>query len=165
MPVNVASIVYDRWLNQKTLFCHRYQAKISPAACERLLNSSRESESGGCNCCAGLENQEPHPHTQTMNPVGPLLSRARYDFVGWFSTIQGDGFSPDEADDLLYRKPQKGKYRVPVFMGRCRRCGGWMQNTIERHGGERDDNVYRCIACGWRTSPEYEANRKNLIKI
>ena len=50
---------------------------------------------------------------------------------------------------------QESVPRYPVYKGRCRQCGGYMDNTRERH----DDNVFRCLACGWRTSPEYERNR------
>ena len=50
---------------------------------------------------------------------------------------------------------QEAVPRYSIYKGHCRQCGGYMDNTRERH----DDNVYRCLACGWRTSPEYERNR------
>jgi len=57
--------------------------------------------------------------------------------------------------------PEKTRNRrVAVFMGRCPHCKGYMLNTIELHGGIKDNDVYRCYNCGWRTSPEYEQNRK-----
>jgi predicted SprT family Zn-dependent metalloprotease len=46
-----------------------------------------------------------------------------------------------------------------VFMGRCPRCRGFMQNDRERQFNERDEHVYRCFTCGWRTSPIYNENR------
>lgn len=45
--------------------------------------------------------------------------------------------------------------RRAVYRGRCIKCRGWMEDTRERH----DDNVFRCLGCGWRTSPDYERNR------
>ncbi len=45
--------------------------------------------------------------------------------------------------------------RRAVYRGRCKRCGGYVEDTRER----QDDNVFRCLACGWRTSPENERNR------
>ena len=67
---------------------------------------------------------------------------------------------------LSKKKPQAVESRRPkqvaVFAGRCRRCGGFMINVPERQFDERDEDVYRCFSCGWRTSPEYAWNRKNL---
>ncbi len=49
-----------------------------------------------------------------------------------------------------------------VYQGRCIRCGGYMDNTREEGTDEKwDDDVYRCLACGWRTSPAYAWNREN----
>ncbi|HEY6872912.1 MAG TPA: hypothetical protein VI298_09330 [Geobacteraceae bacterium] len=56
-------------------------------------------------------------------------------------------------------RPEKGGVRFAVYLGRCTKCGGYMVNTRER----QDDEVYRCFNCGWRTSPEYEWNRENLM--
>lgn len=53
--------------------------------------------------------------------------------------------------------------RYAVYQGRCHRCGGYMDNTRENQFMEKwDDDVYRCLACGWRTSPAYAWNRNNL---
>lgn len=76
-----------------------------------------------------------------------------------------------EDDELLALFPELAKDPWPVFprfseyqteaprravyRGRCKKCGGYMENTRERH----DDNVFRCLGCGWRTSPDYERNR------
>jgi len=49
--------------------------------------------------------------------------------------------------------------RVPVYIGRCIRCDGYMTNALERYDGIKDDAVYRCLCCGWRTSPGYAENR------
>jgi len=45
--------------------------------------------------------------------------------------------------------------RYAVFHGRCKKCGGFVENYREWH----DDNAFRCLACGWRTGVEYENNR------
>lgn len=72
----------------------------------------------------------------------------------------------DEDEDELCRErsyikdiPENTGRRVAVFMGRCTRCGGYMTNDLERHDGIKDDDVYRCFTCGWRTSPRYANNR------
>lgn len=60
----------------------------------------------------------------------------------------------------LKTKQYRDKYAV--YMGRCERCGGYMDNTREtRFAGKWDDDVHRCLACGWRTSPAYAWNREN----
>lgn len=59
-------------------------------------------------------------------------------------------------------EPPERKRRVWVFTGRCPRCSGYMVLAAkEYHDGIVDDEVYRCFTCGWRTSPEYDFNRKN----
>lgn len=69
-------------------------------------------------------------------------------------------FFPELAEDPLPDFPRFSEYqteapRHAVYRGRCTKCGGYVDNTRER----QDDNVFRCLACGWRTSPEYEHNR------
>jgi len=54
-----------------------------------------------------------------------------------------------------FREYQTEAPRYAVCKVRCVVCGGYMNNTRERH----DDNVFYCLACGWRTGPEYERNR------
>lgn len=58
----------------------------------------------------------------------------------------------------LEDSPEKPR-RVPVFTGRCSRCNGYMVNDQERQSNERDEHVYRCFTCGYRTSPIYKDNR------
>ncbi|PKN16541.1 MAG: hypothetical protein CVU66_00625 [Deltaproteobacteria bacterium HGW-Deltaproteobacteria-23] len=67
----------------------------------------------------------------------------------------------DLEEELIERKPKKKeRRRFAVFMGRCPRCRGWMVNAPERHGDIRDDDVYRCFNCSYRTSPGYQQNRE-----
>jgi hypothetical protein len=54
---------------------------------------------------------------------------------------------------------KKGGRLHAVFVGRCPRCRGFMIPSPEYQGDQRDTGVYRCQACGWRTSPIYEQNR------
>ncbi len=66
----------------------------------------------------------------------------------------------DEDDDTLpgfqrFTEYQTTMPRYAVYRGRCKKCGGYVENYREWH----DDNVFRCLACGWRTGPEYESNR------
>ena len=56
--------------------------------------------------------------------------------------------------------------RVAVYVGRCIRCHGAMMHGAREYGdGMIDDAVYRCLSCGWRTSPGYEENRKFGARI
>jgi len=73
----------------------------------------------------------------------------------------------DDADDednqeraYIEDPPESKGRRVPVYMGCCARCGdGYMSNVLEAQFDIRDDAVYRCHSCGWRTSVQYENNR------
>ncbi len=74
--------------------------------------------------------------------------------------------TPDEASDTdlsPVRRARRSEKRrkVAVYMGRCPKCGGYMTNTREQQFNERDEEVYRCISCSWRTSPAYAWNRQN----
>lgn len=67
---------------------------------------------------------------------------------------------PELAEDPWPAYPRFNEYqkeapRRAAYRGRCTRCRGYMDNAREH----QDDNVFRCVACGWRTSPEYEHNR------
>ncbi len=66
----------------------------------------------------------------------------------------------DEDDDTLpgfqrFTEYQTTMPRYAVYRDRCKKCGGYVENCREWN----DDNVFRCLACGWRTGPEYESNR------
>ncbi|MBI2354260.1 MAG: hypothetical protein HYV06_04380 [Deltaproteobacteria bacterium] len=60
-----------------------------------------------------------------------------------------------EPDYPRFTEYQTTAPRRAVYRGRCKRCGGYMEDTREH----QDDNVFRCLACGWRTGPEYVRNR------
>ncbi|ABK99996.1 hypothetical protein [Pelobacter propionicus] len=82
------------------------------------------------------------------------------------SELFGDEGSEDEDEErgeqrrvVYLDDPPERRQSVPVYIGRCRRCGGYMLNALERHDGIIDDDVYRCFSCGWRTSKTYETNR------
>lgn len=66
---------------------------------------------------------------------------------------------PDEPRPKRRKCLGAPKRNVAVFQGRCRKCGGYVINALERHDGIKDDEVYRCFNCGWRTSPSYAFNR------
>jgi hypothetical protein len=81
--------------------------------------------------------------------------------------LLSDLFGEDEEEEPEPKKrrvvyledPPEKRNSVPVYTGRCTRCGGYMLNALERHDGIIDDDVYRCCSCGWRTSKTYEINR------
>ena len=66
---------------------------------------------------------------------------------------------PELADDNeiwpAFTEYQSPMPRYAVYRGRCKKCSGYMENFRERN----DDNVFRCLVCGWRTGPDYEQNR------
>lgn len=72
-----------------------------------------------------------------------------------------DDEDESERERTFLDDPQEPKGRpVPVYVGRCARCGtGYMSNDLETQFDVRDEDVYRCHSCGWRTSPRYENNR------
>jgi len=70
---------------------------------------------------------------------------------------------PDEGRQA-HRRAKKGHAprKFAVYMGRCRKCGGYMvRGAKESHDGTTDDDVHRCYNCGWRTSPGYDYNRNH----
>lgn len=67
--------------------------------------------------------------------------------------------SEEEDNEINYPRfteYQTAMPRYAVYRGRCKKCGGYVENCRER----QDDNVFRCLSCGWRTGPEYANNRK-----
>jgi hypothetical protein len=105
----------------------------------------------------GLNNLEIDFTLEQLEALCPGLSKE-------LAALLGDEFKeePEEAETPARRpcRNVSGKpHRVAVYMGRCRKCGGYMLNALERREGIRDDEVYKCHACGWRTSPGYEWNR------
>lgn len=73
-----------------------------------------------------------------------------------------DGFSSPVDEEISEQGRGLNPRKVAVYTGRCQRCGGYMKHDIEGEGGSRDDEVYRCYNCGWRTSPGYDWNRSQL---
>lgn len=64
----------------------------------------------------------------------------------------------EEDNEINYPRFTEYQTAMPqyaVYRGRCKKCGGYVQNTRER----QDDKVFHCLECGWRTGPEYESNR------
>lgn len=118
-----------------------------------------------------------------MEPDGPPMANGSEDVADTYMADRcGCNFDNEEIDDLLAEmfpfddlddeggeEKQKGNLeappeprgrRVPVYVGRCARCGGgYMSNDLEMQFDVRDECVYRCHSCGWRTSPQYENNR------
>lgn len=169
--------------------CHRLNATITPATClTNLYKSERKSSDLRCAGCGGLDNQ-PDPGRSFLPPViveVPKLDESLNDGLAVLEKIIDQHFeNPAAADDFndleleldddallaLFPELYKGdcdeeyfpafrEYQAPmphyaVYKGRCKKCGGYVDNIREEH----DDNVFRCLACGWRTSPEYELNR------
>ncbi len=161
------------------------RATITAAAC--TANQKQSSLDNRCTGCRGLFNQT-EPVAVTPLPFASLdeveeAAPASENSGDWQYPDSQDRFdlTEDELDELLSeyfpdettdRQEQEQRERiylddpmdarprrVPVYIGRCTRCHGYMINALERYDGIKDDNVYRCCGCGWRTSPGYEINR------
>jgi hypothetical protein len=133
------------------------------------------------------------PETEPATPPGSASSATKKDALAaldeiiddlYASPLPGDDFDDVELDlddeQLLALFPelaqsekedseinfprfieyQTAMPRYAVYKGRCKKCGGYVENVRER----QDDNVYRCLSCGWRTGLEYENNREHYSK-
>jgi ribosomal protein L44E len=101
----------------------------------------------------GLEDEllKLFPEFSDISGVQNLRKNQVYQIAGTVSNSQNG----------LYKSP----IRIAVYIGRCKRCGGYMVNALEgRQFGRRIDDVYRCFSCGWRTSPQYAWNRQELVR-
>lgn len=176
--------LHRAWLTANgAAYCHRLLATITAAACEinRARNNAFDCR---CNGCGGLNNQpsaEPkHTHIyllpldDTEEPESTLPDDEADDLLHNWTALDDDEFDellseyfPDDCTDqeeerepVYLEEPTEPKgRRVLVYIGRCCRCGGYMINALERYDGIKDDAVYRCLCCGWRTSPGYAENR------
>ena len=70
----------------------------------------------------------------------------------------------EESEEPRPVPEKKGPRRFAVFMGRCTRCSGWMVNAPEFYDAIRDEAVYRCYSCGYRSSPSYKWNRSQSVE-
>lgn len=166
-------------------YCIRMRATITAAAC--TANQKQSSLDNRCTGCRGLFDQIA-PVVAAALPFASLneveeAAPASEDSGDWQNPDSQDrlDLTEDELDELLSEyfpdettdrqeqeqreriylddPPDARPRRVPVYIGRCARCRGYMINALERYDGIKDDNVYRCCSCGWRTSPGYEINR------
>lgn len=171
------------WLAANTALCLRMNARITVAGCSD--NQHQSKFDNRCTGCRGLFDQA-EPVAATPLPFALLdeveeSQPALKESDAWtFSDDQGrPELDEDELEELLaeyfhdedneheeMREPVRlddpsdiRPRRVPVYIGRCARCHGYMMNALERYDGIKDDDVYRCCGCGWRTSPGYEINR------
>lgn len=177
---------YSVWLEANTAVCLRLSARITQTGCrDNQLQSKFDNR---CTGCRGLFDQTepvavvPVSFDFLDEPEESQPDQEETDF--WTATdnhnrpeldedvleeLLAEYFPDDEADQKEEEHEREPVYlddpktdklrRVPVYVGRCARCSGYMVNTLERRDGIRDDAVYRCFACGWRTSPGYEINR------
>lgn len=151
--------------------------------------SSKKNSDCRCDGCDNLYNQpEPggsflpcvvHPETAPPEDIETIPANEETDCLGEWQAEEREtqksaehlnGFH-HELLNLLEeeleefepdRKPEANQpinSRVPVFIGRCSHCKGYMVATREIRDGILDNAVYRCFNCGWRTSPGYLQNR------
>lgn len=172
----------DVWLaTNATAWCNRMSTALSAAACEQYRNQHFE---GRCFGCGGL-NQQARPPKLELPELDIAAAGDRIDgfddldkIIDSFyeDPVPGDDFDDVELDlddetllklfpeltmdddndtEKRFTEYQEAAPRYAIYHGRCKRCGGYMENTREWH----DDNVFHCLECGWRTGPEYEINR------
>lgn len=77
------------------------------------------------------------------------------------SLLMEESATLQEENRPNLRECRQSRKKVAVFMGRCHRCDGYMLNDRERQFSITDEEVYRCVSCGWRTSPVYAFNQVN----
>lgn len=184
MPPAVSSIpLIEQWLEEHSQICRRLHVRLAPRACQAAASADPDR----CAGCGGLHDQS-GPVLKLVQETAPGLPLAASipvsEDVGTFSAeedfpedqeefalrpldiplgLKGELLSifAEWDEELLPERKAKKSRRggVAVFLGRCRRCGGYMLNAIEKQMGTRDEEVYRCVCCGWRTSPIYEFNR------
>lgn len=172
----------EHWVADNTIECKRFRARISHAACS---NYQRLSVVKGrdlhCEGCGGLDKQPVPLSLRAAVPPEPSHQKVEVDQSKGISEASELDCDVDLDDETLFKlfpefaaeleamddlppaqeeEPTQHR-KVAVFMGRCPRCGGYMQNDIERQFAVRDEDVYRCFTCGWRTSPAYKWNREN----
>lgn len=174
------------WLASNAALCLRMDARITEAGC---LDNQRQSKfDNRCTGCRGLfdqavpvaaaplsfvfldeleESQQAQEETDVWTASDshnrPELDEDALEelLAKYFPDDEADQEAEEQKREPVYLddpKPDKGR-RVPVYVGRCARCGGYMVNALERYDGIKDDDVYRCFTCSWRTSPGYKHNR------
>lgn len=185
-PIAANSIgPHAAWLAANSALCLRMDARITVTGC---LDNQRQSKfDNRCIGCRGLFDQAepvaatPLPLDFLDEPEESQPAPEETDF--WTASDDHDRLGPDEdeleellaeyfPDEATVQQTQEQREltcvndqskdesrRVSVYVGRCARCGGYMVNALERYDGIKDDDVYRCFTCGWRTSPGYEINR------
>jgi len=176
----------EEWLVDNALYCNRYHARLTALHCEENRHRIRGCR---CSGCCGLEDQQrelerPEPVVffsgepeedldpeplkealaealqEALNEVDELEEETAGELTGLqrdLLALMGDDFE----EELIERQPvKKERRRFAVFQGRCPRCKGYMVNAPERYNDIRDEDVYRCFACSYRTSPAYQQNRE-----
>jgi hypothetical protein len=187
------AIDHNAWIAENTVLCYRMAARISTDACRKNQQvSCGEKGDYRCEGCGGLNRQnapgEARPRLAIVMTVEhepePATQEVAENHDGFqvvsLEELDDSGIDEDELDEELLalfpeyaeevrialekpKKPAKA-HRVAVYAGRCKRCSGYMTNDLERHDGIKDDEIYRCFTCGWRTSPAYEWNRNNAAQ-
>lgn len=180
----------EDWLSQNALFCNRYHARLNQLHCEENRQSNDVARCSGCGGLEDQEReiarQEPvvffsdGPDDHDPEPLKEALADALQEaldefllddleepeeetagepagFQSQLLALLGDDF---EEELIERRSAKKERRRFAVFMGRCPRCWGYMVNAPERYGDIRDDDVYRCFNCSYRTSPGYQQSRE-----
>lgn len=170
-------------------WCQRLSGTISHTTCDHQRSRSMDKYGDlRCQGCGGLENQDkPQPERPVLAIVWnadhepdelTVTDDGEISEVDQCSTLDDEEIEDLLAemftiDDLEYDDikdvpepayiedpPEPTRRSVPVYVGRCTRCGdGYMSNILETQFDVRDEDVYRCLACGWRTSVQYENNR------
>lgn len=171
----------DGWIRHNTAYCLRMQAFMSVDGClENQQQSQRDLRCSGCN---DLFNQ-PAPG-QAKEICQEAIKQSEDEFQTNGENLTDEEFPADCSDlplpedfeevvrdwdfqdlnDKPYENITLPREEPPEpilnFRGRCPVCQGYMQPVLETG----DHNVFRCINCSWRTSPEYQRNRMYHARI
>ena len=184
---NTSDDTFIMWQSENgAAYCNRMSATFTAVMCER--NQIKTGFDYRCNGCGGLYNQYSPPQAQPLyiqsatDENGAIV--AQYGIIDEiYDEPEADNNLADVELDLddeqllalfpdfvrksdktedtethyqRFMEQQKAAKRRVIYNGRCKRCGGYVENIREYE----DYNVFRCLACGWRTGPEYEFNRK-----
>ena len=119
------------------------------------------------------EEPEPEkPKAQEPDRVSPVITDSlTYELLASLNAWVEDEDEKPEKNEAPRRRvalpdiPDQAR-RVKVYTGHCERCKGFMMYTAKETGNDGiDDEVYRCIGCGWRVSPVYQENRRTGARI
>lgn len=109
---------------------------------------------------------ESAPEAKLLSDVENTENELASDLLALLVGANTDESGEDDVESEVHGRrelldPVERSRKVPVYVGRCIRCDGYMTHSFREAGDDGiDDAVYRCFNCGWRTSPKYYENSR-----